>query len=280
MSGRPPCHACGYPFRGDWIRLSSRCGSSGKASAYLCPRCSMGQGPSGTGHGSLTSQYRRGYAHQSEACPVQTLERKVQVKRYLHHQDSWSDQGPRVLQLGPYRKCNAFPGTWLFLAPNAGEIQHAQLVPETLETWSEHAESPDMDLVLCTHLLESLSQPRAHLKAIAKSLAPQGKARIEVRNLCAWPKDLEEGFLDPQRPQIFTPHGLATMCSHAGLAPIEMELGTSITLVCRKTTPHERPRIFSGPSAASIASRCQKAARPRLHLERSASPSAAAPLFN
>lgn len=231
----------------------------------------MGCGPAGASQGVLAMQYQRGYIQQSKAPAHEALSRTVQVKRYLNKADTSDPK--RVLELGPEREV-AQQGShyhWRHLDPNADPHRaRPDTIREELESWSRAPERQRFDLVLSTCGLEYLKAPRAHLKAIARVLEPTGLARIEVQNLCAWPqrralapsqdpRAQREALLCPERPHLFTPHALATMCSHAGLAPVELEMGETIVLVCRLAKPHECRRVFPGPSAQRIASRLRRA---------------------
>lgn len=121
--------------------------------------------------------------------------------------------------------------------------------------------SPGFDLIFEHYLLQHLQQPRAHLKALARRLSDDGLAVIEVPNLCQAAGSLEDDFLRLKQPLVFTPHALATMASHAGLAPVSMIADENLTIVLRKIKREERAslarKIFPGPDAQTVA----KAAR-------------------
>lgn len=219
----------------------------------------MGQGPNTSSPGGLRQQYQRAYHGQKKSQP----QLAKQCETYLNT-IPLRDGGPRLVLELSSTSTTTRPlqnVAWYRLDPNTS--RSPSVIPKTLEDWSTQPQT-GVDLLFSTGILETLASPRAHLRAIAKVLSPEGKARIEVRNLCAWPEDLEHGFLDPKRPHIFTPHALATMCSHAGLAPVEIQLGAMITLVCRRASPLEKPACFPGPNPKSIVRCCKDAARPRL----------------
>lgn len=271
MSGRAPCSACGYPFRGNWQLLSSRAGASQRANAFLCPRCGMGQGPAPKGATTLRDNYKHAYAQLTQEPPQRTAARRAQSEGYLRKMASLDDGLQCVVELRGAGQNSAghqaFPTT--LLDPNASASPDPNVIPFSLRAWAKtHTEC--VDLLLSTYLLEYLEQPRAHLRAIARALRPTGKARIEVRNLCSFPEQFETSFLDARRPNIFSPHSLTTMCSHAGLTPLEIDIGETITLVCRRALDHEGPQVFSGPSAAVIARRLRQSSpvAPRLPAER------------
>lgn len=219
----------------------------------------MGQGPSAK-HGGLHEQYQRAYADLASEPPQQQIDRLQQIDRYLDRMTNIDDARQTVLELREFdgrSRLNA-NANWTLVDPNAPTASSTDVIPFSLRYWSKtHTECADF--LLSTYVLEYLDQPRSHLRAIARTLRPTGKARIEVRNLCSFPDRLEDHFLDSQRPNIFSPHALTTMCSHAGLAPLEIDIGTTITLVCRRALDHERPKIFTGPSASYIAKRCRSA---------------------
>lgn len=213
----------------------------------------MGQGPAIKGV-SLQSQYRRAYAQLAMEAPQLSCGRRAQSERYLKKMQAFDDRPQTVVDLRAPSASSV--SDWTLLDPNANTRDAPNLIPFSLERWAKtHTEC--VDLLLSSYLLEYLEQPRRHLRAIARALRPTGKARIEVRNLCSVTGDLEESFLDSQRPNLFSPHALTTMCSHAGLTPLEIDIGSTITLVCRRALDHEGPKVFSGPSARYIAKRCR-----------------------
>lgn len=208
----------------------------------------MGQGPCPARPGNVQQQVSKAYGYQRQQSPEKRARRCAQVQRYLAQ-----TEGPqRVLELAsaPLLDRGTEPGShsWITLE-------------SSLKDWSQ-AHPGSVDLLISSFVLEYLEQPRTHLAHVAKALSPTGKARIEVNNLCSYPRDLETEFLNAARMQIFTPHSLATLCSHAGLAPIEIDMGEQITLVCRRAHGHERPQLFPGPCPKVIAQRCRKAADP------------------
>lgn len=239
--------------------MSYRAGASKRANAFLCPRCGMGQGPRPKRVG-LTEHYKRAYADLATEHPQQRRARQKQCESYLLKMAKLDDAPLTVLELRAPEGAESGhqAANWTLVDPNCPALPDATHLPFSLQYWAKtHTEC--VDFLLSTYLLEYLEQPRAHLRAIARALRPTGKARIEVRNLCSFPNQLESQFLDSQRPNLFSPHALTTMCSHAGLAPLEIDIASTITLVCRRALDHERPRIFSGPSAQYIAKRCREA---------------------
>lgn len=258
MSGRPPCNACGYPFRGNWIPLPPRGASGRQAVSYLCPRCAMGQGGASLARGcSLRSQYRNARRCGGLGGPETQQRRVEQLTSYLRKRQAKLTLV--VLGAGQQGLCQKLGGAAkvLSLDPDADPQNRSSAIPESLETWSlKHAGT--VDLVVDTHLLDHLHDPRAHLKAIARCLRSDATARIEVDNLCNWASATQRKPAPSRRAQLFSPHSLATMCSHAGLAPIEIEIAKSVVMVCRKARAKERARIFAGPSASCIASRLSR----------------------
>lgn len=219
----------------------------------------MGQGPCPKRVG-LHEQYKRAYADLASEIDQQKAARLQQIDRYLQKMEAIDDTRQTVLELRGFDGTSGLEdkANWTLLDPTAPTDAGSKVIPFSLQYWSKtHTECADF--LLSTYVLEYLEQPRSHLRAIARTLRPTGKARIEVRNLCSFPDKLEDRFLNSQRPNIYSPHALTTMCSHAGLAPLEIDIGTTITLVCRRALDHERPKIFTGPSASYIAKRCRSA---------------------
>lgn len=225
----------------------------------------MGQGPAPKRKASLHLHYARAYQRLANEPPQCTRTRRTQSENYLRKMAQIDDSTQCVVELrGPDQAATIDAASqWTLLDPNAHQRSDQNLIPFSLEQWSKtHTEC--VDLLLSSYLLEYLEQPRAHLRAIARALRPTGKARIEVNNLCSFPSHFEDTFLDSQRPNIFSPHSLTTMCSHAGLAPLEIDIGATITLVCRRALDHERPQVFSGPSAQAIAQRLRQGSPPAI----------------
>lgn len=280
MSGRPPCNACGYPFRADWIPLQSSGATGEKRLSYLCPRCAMGQGGASLARGcSLRSQYRNARAAGGLEGAPQQQRRLDQLRNYLRQHESTL----RVVAVGAgLRGLSQALGRAArirVLDPDADPQDEPSSIPESLETWSiKYKES--VDLVVDSHLLDHLHDPRAHLKAVARCLRSEGKARIEVGNLCDWSRAKQRKHWHSRRAQLFSPHCLATICSHAGLAPIEIDIGESVVMVCRKARPQEAARIFAGPDARLIASRLRTQEPPRAPIPRRVAHSRPAMVLN
>lgn len=223
----------------------------------------MGQGPASKQKCALHTHYKRAYTRIAKETPQRSLARTAQGERYLEKMAKLND-APRVvveLRSSVSAHEDPRPSDWTVLDPNNDHASAPKIIPFTLEHWAKtHTEC--VDLLFSTYLLEYLDQPRAHLRAIARCLTPTGKVRIEVNNLCSFPQHFEQTFLDSQRPNVFSPHALTTMCSHAGLAPLEIDIGATITLVCRRALDHERPQVFTGPPAQHIAKRCREGSAP------------------
>ena len=291
MAKLNPCSACGLPFRDDWIKLADTARYGARFPTYLCPRCTMGHtGPRNRNADTRADYFSRVHAtHEDYALPesdsgdvelptprldADALRRRTEFALEIlklqstMRKDAQADaRCPRVLHVGAKTgdllACIAefvdIEGVGLEVHEPFAAVADARQVPcgrTTLEALDASSDG-HFDLILEHYLLEHLQQPRAHLKAIAKKLRPDGLAVIEVPNLCQAMGSLEHHFLQRCHPNVFTPHALVTMCSHAGLAPVSMLAGEDLVIVCRKIRPEARNdesrRIFPGPDAKTVA---------------------------
>lgn len=139
------------------------------------------------------------------------------------------------------------------------------LMPEPPSQWQGRLEivcttleqldgtGPHFDLIVETAVLEHLAHPRRHLEAIAHRLKPDGRALIEVANLCGTSEPLETGFLRRSRHNVFNARSLATMCAKAGLVVVQIYDEETLTIIVRPAHPCEKQSIPAGVSPKIIA---------------------------
>jgi SAM-dependent methyltransferase len=117
---------------------------------------------------------------------------------------------------------------------NAARATDNDVHQSTLEDWRKRGA---FDLIVEHDLLPHLSDPMAHLRAIASRLAPDGVALIEVPNLLQAVGATGEDVLSTARPFWFTPRALVTACRRAGLAAFHLETDQRLRVMCRPAPP-------------------------------------------
>lgn len=145
-----------------------------------------------------------------------------------------------VLGLEPWK-------AW-YEAAVAADVPTLDLAPELLDG------ARKFDVILEHHLLMRVPEPRAHLRCLAERLDEHGILVIEVPNLLAAPRPLEDGYLSITRPHLFTARALKNLCRKVGLVTVHCTEGTELRVFCRHARPGEtdEARVVDGPRVRDV----------------------------
>jgi len=292
MSRATPCPSCGLPFNHRWIKIAASVLGESAAPSFICPRCTMGRVglapvmdlPTAYGVRGLPGEIDvSGLEHpDTGAFMLTTADVAASLRRRLsdvglalqiaktqsarqgsaaNDAEHQGDAKPRLLHVGSgegallswaARKFDVDPlglepwKAWYERAEAAG-VPTLDLAPELLETGER------FDVIVEHHLLMRVPHPRDHLRSLARRLAPHGVLVLEVPNLLAAPRPLEEGFLSVTRPHLFTARSLRNLCHKVDLVPVHVSDGTELRVFCRHRLPDEKlPHVADGPRVRDV----------------------------